>query len=696
MKKIISFKRKLIFNIFIMITLILLLVLNTFASTDQSEIDVREKMISDLYYNDLIVNIIDSRVKMTQDDNYYYFDISQDLINNNYLNDRYDLNVKPTFIVSNMNEVVSLRVYVEEFIHTSDRTEKVWSSIYSGSSRDIVSHYNIDYKSVVRKNINNVNYYIADSNLVYNNTNANKISLSMSGSGASGTQFTLSTKFSIKKDSISGLRYFSFLFNKLYSKLASNNTYTGSILCGVTNYTIDLMQYIDCNHQYELKDYDDEKHTIYCKKCEWLRTDYHDYNICYDNIENDECICGLRKHIRLTHKNNLNDLVIERLATPNETIKNQDDFIKGHTLLYYEDLELINNDWTLATKSIINKLPDIAPTNSHIYTAIYKVNSYYIKYSSENNLNLKFDNKMDDIKLDYGEKYVLSKNVFNRLGYNFLGWSIRPDLTKKVFDDEEEVKSVSDVDGDIITLHPIFSAYQYNIHYIDERYGKDYHKAYTYDNFTDLDINTNLKTLDTFEGFKYNGKILHINNTRDLQQYVSKDKDTITLYSQYITDTNKHDIITEDKDIKIKTETIADKNQNINNLPIVVAEAFTNTKNRFNNLDKKHNLDNDFKHINFDDGFVDVFLTGNIRLLNDSKGIVSSVNQSWMEKINKIIIYIKNILIKNRLLSNILTIIIAFCVCMIFSLLLLLIIYLLTKIYENMNKKANKLKYYTK
>ena len=670
----------------LLLMIIFLFPINVFASEDDSEISVREKMVFDRYYNEVTIYIQNSDVKMTQDHDYYYFEISQDMVNNTSFDSSFHLNYVTDMIVSNMTDLRSLRIRIDEYMNTIQLKQQVYYGFIEGESiRGQVSNYHINQYGEIKKNSNSKDYYIANTNLVYNNPNASMISLTKTGLGTLGEVFNVTTKFKVKKENISSLRYFSVLFNKVYSKYNSSGNLSGTVKCGVPNYVIDLLQYIDCDHDFELRYCDDERHSIYCKNCEWLINDYHDFNIEYDNIENDECICGLRKQIRLTHNNNLNDLAITKLATPNEVIEYADDFdyIKGHTLLHYEDLELIDNDWDLATKSIIATLPNAVPKNSHTYTAMYKVNSYYINYSNVNNLNLQFDNQMAPVKLDYGQKFNLDENQYKKTGYNFLGWAIRPDITKEVFDDKEEIESLTDIDDAIVTLHPVFSPYEYTIHYIDNRYGQNYYKKYSYADNLPLDINYKLKTSDTFEGFRINGKIQDVRSTFDILKYIINDHDTLTLESSYIVDINEHDIGT--NDIRIISESNEVRKEFNNELPIVAKSEVTNilkdkTKNKKEKLIDYDSL--------FDDNYMDVFLSANIKLLgNVDKKLINYNN--WMSRINKFIIYLKEILLNNILLSNILKFVMIFSVFLVLALLIIFILYMLKK--DINSEKSNKI-----
>ena len=675
-----------LFRYIIIITLLIIIYTNNiFASIDQGLVDVNTKMSYDRIYSEVIMSIINSNVKMTQDNDNYYFEVSQDMVHWASFDGRYILSLSPSFALSDRSDITTLRVNIKEAMNTLERTEKVYFHDYGDGSRDLLSNYQRDYKGNIRANSHSVNYYISGSYLNHNNPNVNTISLVQTGTGNIGETFNLTTKFSVKKDNIAYVRYFSFIFNRVYIKLSSSGAFTSDVKCGVTNYAIDLMQYIDCDHDFDLRECNNEKHIIYCKKCDWLIDGYHNFNIEYDNIENDECICGYRKQIRLTHKNNLNDLAISKFATPNDAIYYDEnyDFVKGHTLLYYEDMELKENSWDLATKSIIATMPNTVPINSHIYTAIYRVNSYYIQYSSTNSLNLDFDVSMNPIKLDYGEKYNLDKNLYIKTGYNFIGWSVRPDISKKVFDELEEVESLSDKDGDIVTLHPVFSPYQYTIHYIDDRYGKNYFKQYSYDVNEALDINTNLHNTDRFTGFKINGELKNYNNTADILNYIKKDNDVITLEASYYVDFNEHEIGIKD-DIKVISESDVPIYIVNNDLPKVVEKENANLIKENNRNDKNQNKDNKYSDAEYDKDIVDVFLGSNIRLLNQYN-INKIIGSDWMIKINEIIFKIKNLLLTNIIIRNLVKVVI---IIMIVSILLLLILLIMYNIKENFSNKT--------
>lgn len=672
---------------FIIISIVFLfnLFVISYASVDQSLINVSTKMVLDANYNDVIVNISRNDVKFTQDNEYYYFEISQDLIINAYPpSSSYVSNISSNYVITDTNDMGSLKQLIEEGNSTAYRKEQIYLGWEGGDRRLITNFYRLS-NGRIQNDYNYGVYHFRNSTLRYNNNNVTDISYAISSNTSPGNIFNIKSKFGVKKEYIQSLRYFRYIFNRVFAQETSSYRYTGNVLSGITDWSIDLMQYINCEHDFELKEYDENMHHICCKKCEWDRVENHNYNITYDNIENDECICGLRKKVNIIFKNNINDLEIKLQSTPSDIFIKNDINMKGYTFLHFEDKELIDNDWSISTISEIVDLPDIVPKNSHIYNTIYKVHTYKVIYSKENNLNLDFDNEMQGFSIDYNEKKNLDKNEYIKFGYNFIGWAIRPDLENVLFKDEEQIKNLTDVDDGIITLHPVFNRYNFQVHYIDNRYNKNYYKTYSYNINEPLDINTNLSTNDKFHNFRFNNKYIYVKNSNDLLKYITADNQVITLESNYIVDFNEHHIV-DNKKNEIISNQEETKKALLNNLPIVDIEDKTKDKKKDNKLNKKNNtkLLNNF-NIN-DDGLVNIFLSSNIRRLKEEEQ--NKKYSLWEYNYNQIIIKIKKIIENNKMILYLYRFVVVF-ICLLFLfLLIILIIYIFKKINDN-TKNAN-------
>lgn len=94
-------------------------------------------------------------------------------------------------------------------------------------------------------------------------------------------------------------------------------------------------------------------------------------------------------------------------------------------------------------------------------TANYKPISYYISYNSQG-----AEGTMENTKVKYNNKAVLSKNIFSKEGYIFKGWSVEPD-GEVIYSDRSEVYNLSSEDGAIFNLYAKWEIIRLNVKYID-------------------------------------------------------------------------------------------------------------------------------------------------------------------------------------------------------------------------------------
>lgn len=60
---------------------------------------------------------------------------------------------------------------------------------------------------------------------------------------------------------------------------------------------------------------------------------------------------------------------------------------------------------------------------------------------------------MASIELAYGAEIVLTKNAFTREGYEYCGWNLSADGSKKTFEDEQSVSNLTSKNGETITMY---------------------------------------------------------------------------------------------------------------------------------------------------------------------------------------------------------------------------------------------------
>ncbi|MBR1377360.1 MAG: InlB B-repeat-containing protein [Bacilli bacterium] len=94
-------------------------------------------------------------------------------------------------------------------------------------------------------------------------------------------------------------------------------------------------------------------------------------------------------------------------------------------------------------------------------TANYKPISYYISYNSSGG-----EGTMDKTKIKYNNHGKLSKNLFTKEGYNFVGWSTSEngDL---VYLDEQDIYNLSNSDNDVINLYAKWEIIKLSVKYYD-------------------------------------------------------------------------------------------------------------------------------------------------------------------------------------------------------------------------------------
>lgn len=97
---------------------------------------------------------------------------------------------------------------------------------------------------------------------------------------------------------------------------------------------------------------------------------------------------------------------------------------------------------------------------------VLEYNDYTFKFSNENNLNLKLNGSIADLKCNSFTKYNLPNNI-EVTGYTFLGWGLSKNNTVN-FSPKAEIYNYTSDEHKKITLYPIYRVNKYKIHFDNE------------------------------------------------------------------------------------------------------------------------------------------------------------------------------------------------------------------------------------
>ena len=150
-------------------------------------------------------------------------------------------------------------------------------------------------------------------------------------------------KIAVDKSNIDDYRYLCFLCSEIghTSTLQNTGTYLSNGYSLSTN-TIDLKNFTTCNHTWSLTKSDATNHTIKCANCDWEKTEAHDYKFEYDGIANDVCICSRVKQVKYHYEinDNFNTSVNKTLNANSTCEKVEANKKTGYNFKWYEKYEL--------------------------------------------------------------------------------------------------------------------------------------------------------------------------------------------------------------------------------------------------------------------------------------------------------------------------------------------------------------------
>ena len=326
---------------------------------------------------------------------------------------------------------------------------------------------------------------------------------------ASSVNIDFNTKIAIEKSSMDDYRYICFICSEvgrtsLLQKTGKHYSYGYSLS---TN-TIDLKNFIMCNHSWSVTSSDASNHTLKCANCEWVKTEAHDYKFAYDGILNDVCICSRVKQVKYHYEINDNfNTTIDKIMNTNSTCDKVEVQKKtGYNFKWYEKYELQFDDDDLLTmttnqisakKVFLNnttKVDNMTGSRSIFYKAVYSPIKYVFNYSNKASVK------------DYIKKH-LNKNIspqtfyYNSKDYlkghseydylTFKGWTLTEGSNKADFLSKAEILNYTSIDQSEFTLYPIYEPMEYKILYntINGKYDGDTQQlSKVYDYYIDEDF----------------------------------------------------------------------------------------------------------------------------------------------------------------------------------------------------------------
>ena len=347
--------------------------------------------------------------------------------------------------------------------------------------------------------------------------------------------------------------------------------------------------------------------------------------------------------------------------------------------------------------------------NSHKYKYVYNPHKYYLKFNKNNNLSLDLDTlikekkSMSMQKIIYGKECNINKSEYTLNGYNFVGWSVMPDLNTVLFADEAKISNLTEEDNKIINLYPVYSSFSYKVKYLSERSDcipNISDKIYNYGINKSLEkYNGYLYNNMAFKGWKCNGDIIDTNNTQQLEKYIYKDNMTLTLYATFAFSTD-HNEKADEKEfapgkIKIDVDDEKTKKENaIENNIVNQDDEENEIDDKKINITKKVDKKNEIIKNNTNDE-EDEYYDEMIGLSNIPIRIIDNIQQKLpfvdSNKYKTVTDSIYDFIKKNTYLFAVLiwitTVLKYFCIASLSLLLILLIIYIIYKIYKKIINK---------
>lgn len=324
--------------------------------------------------------------------------------------------------------------------------------------------------------------------------------------------------------------YIMFYFKNCLSTSSSR----GGYMSGCTVDIINLRNEVDTHtHDLQMRVIDDKTHENYCEACGLSNIEDHEFIYPYDDIENNMCECGYKKYVKINIDDSFGNSLYDNKLIPGDNMIDISYDKLGYNFLYVKENKILYDDEGNKKNyvSYISNVPDTCPNYSCTYTIIYEPHKYFIIYNKNNNYNIDLDRFMANQTVKYGEKVKLSKNLYNKKGYSFLGWAMMPDLNTPIYEDQEEIFNITNEDNYEVNLYPVFDPMTYKV-----EYGKGDGSGYMPPEYYTVGIEEEISkygySLDDeykFQYWQYRNVRIDGDTSKSLDKYVQNDGEIIHL-----------------------------------------------------------------------------------------------------------------------------------------------------------------------
>lgn len=167
-----------------------------------------------------------------------------------------------------------------------------------------------------------------------------------------------------------------------------------------------------------------------------------------------------------------------------------------------------------------------------VLKAVWRVGNYKVRFHANGGTG-----NMKDQAFTYGASQKLSANAYKRSGYTFAGWNTKKDGTGISYKNKQKVKSLTDKDGQTITLYAIWKGKTYYVKYDGNgaNSGSMGNSTHIYGTNSRLSTNKYKKKGYTFAGWntKKNGTGTTYKNAGAVSGLTTKQNGTVTLYAKW-------------------------------------------------------------------------------------------------------------------------------------------------------------------
>ena len=285
----------------------------------------------------------------------------------------------------------------------------------------------------------------------------------------------IDVKFSINKNYFSHYRYLCFAHTFMASEYGSISdtglSYTG---LSVSSNTIDLKEYANCEHNFIYRPKDKSSHIIFCDKCKWERIENHSLIYEYDGLKNNVCTCSYIDKVKYVFDINDDTTGIATEICDTESQYNKHTFIHktGYNFKWYEKYEKkyvddkhLSTTYNALSENLISttsEIDDITGRHSVKYIAKYSPIKFKFNYSDVNSYNLKIDDIIDSQVVYYDENANLKKAKEFK-GYIFKGWTLNEGSKDIDLKDLADVTNYTSIDLKEYDLYPVYERLDYTI-----------------------------------------------------------------------------------------------------------------------------------------------------------------------------------------------------------------------------------------